>query len=626
MSTRADMSATLQDPDSRSVRPARNMSIAIIGPHIGRRGVVAKAVSSAEGRTVREFATYPDKVTELPRLLAQNFDVVMIDLDSDQNYALQLVQEVAATGTANVIVYSQRNDPTLGMISTHAGATDFLPIPADSPGEEGLNPPPVPERPAAVARPVEMRTPTRVPESAFAKEGNGQVRPQPVAAPRPVIQPSNPVPQVPSPVRPVISAGVKAPEVAPRPVAAPEPVQRVMTEPRPVPQSPAATRPAVVPEHVQRTIAEPRPIAPQAPAPRPSVQVPIQQSPVQPAAPRPPQNFVPAPVAPAPPPVPKPVASAAPTIPTVAPTPAPEPKPESAPEVAPAAQSGIQSDADILELFKYGKGQAQAKDFKDPDELPPTNSKKWVFISLGAVVVIAAVIVAVLLRPQHAKTQAAPAAPQVESGSLSTQATSASSALTPAPTSAVTAPETPIAKPSPTVPLVVDQSEQANNHPAAPISSEMMDAQLSAQSKISRDIKRVSAAEEAPPSSGLAPVSMDSGGGVKDATLGGFGKVNVVPVVSQVSAGVAEGMAIHKTPPVYPKIAKDSRVSGTVVLAATINRSGLLENVRVISGSQMLRVAAVEAVKTWRYRPYMLNNQPVAVQTTINVVFSLGKE
>jgi len=620
MSTRADMSATLQDPDSRSVRPARNISIAIIGPHIGRRGVVAKAVSSAEGRTVREFATYPDKVTELPRLLAQGFDVVMIDLDSDQNYALQLVQEVASTSSANVIVYSSRNDPTLGMISSHAGATDFLPIPADSSEEEGFNPPPAPERPA-IARPVEMRPPARVPENTFPKDGNGQVRPQPIAAPRPAVQPSSPISQVPAPVRPVIPASVKSPEVAPRPVAAPEPMQRAIAEPRPVapPQNPAP-RPAVTPEPMQRAMAEPRPGMPQAPAPR----LPV-QSPVQTAVPRSPQNFVQAPASPAaPPPAPKPVAIAAPTLPAVASTPVLEPTPRNAPEVTLAAPSGIQSDADILELFKYGKGQAQAKDFKDPDELPPSNSKKWVFISLGSIVVIAAVVAFLFLRSQHVKTPAAPIAPQVESGSLTTQATSTSSASAPAQTSAVPASEPTIAKPSPTVPLVVNPAQQATNQ-SAPVSSEMMDAQLSAQSKISKDIKSVSPAEE-PPASGLTPVSMDNGGGVKDASLGGFGKVNVVPVVSQVSAGVAEGMAIHKTPPVYPKIAKDSRVGGTVVLAATINRSGLLENVRVISGSQMLRGAAVEAVKTWRYRPYMLNNQPVAVQTTINVVFSLGKE
>jgi protein TonB len=152
----------------------------------------------------------------------------------------------------------------------------------------------------------------------------------------------------------------------------------------------------------------------------------------------------------------------------------------------------------------------------------------------------------------------------------------------------------------------------------------MMDAQLAAKSRISSDIKKASPADEPP--AGMAPVSIDTSSAVPNANLGDFGKVKVVPIVSSVSAGVAEGMAIHKNPPIYPKIAKDSHVSGTVVLGATINRSGLLENVHVISGSQMLRGAAVDAVRTWRYRPYLLNNQPVAVQTTINVVFSLGKE
>jgi len=612
MSTRADMSATLQDPDSRSVRPARNISIAIIGPHIGRRGVVAKAVSSTEGRTVREFAAYPDKTTELPRLLAQGFDVVMIDLDSDQNHALQLVQEVASTSSANVIVYSSRNDPTLGMISTHAGATDFLPIPGDSSGEEGPNPQPVPERPP-LARPVEMRPPARVPENVFPKEGSGQVRTQQVVAPRPTVQPSSTIPQVPAPVRATVPAGIKTPEVAPRPAVAPEPVQRAMAEPRPIPQQTPAPRPVAVPEPVQRAMTESRPVPLQSPAPRPSI-----QSPIQTAASRPSQSAV---QSPAPPPILKPAASAVPAVPSIAASPVPEPTLQSAPAVTTAEPGGIQSDADILELFKYGKGQAQAKDFKDPDELPPSKSKKWVFISLGSIVVIAVVVALIFLRPQHAKTPAAQSARAAESGSVA-QAASTFSAS--APTPAVPAPDPTIAKPSPTVPQVVEQAPQATDHP---VSSEMMDAQLSAQSKISGDIKKAVASEE-PPSGGLAPVTMDvdNGGGVKDASLGGFGKVSVVPVVSQVSAGVAEGMAIHKTPPLYPKIAKDSHVSGTVVLAATINRSGLIENVRVISGSQMLRSAAVEAVKTWRYRPYMLNNQPVAVQTTINVVFTLGKE
>jgi protein TonB len=149
----------------------------------------------------------------------------------------------------------------------------------------------------------------------------------------------------------------------------------------------------------------------------------------------------------------------------------------------------------------------------------------------------------------------------------------------------------------------------------------MMDAQLSAPSRISKDVK--SASDDEPPPSGLTPVAIDNGS-VPGAVFGGGSNVKVVAQVSAISAGVAEGMLIHKTEPVYPKIAKDSHVSGTVVLKATITKTGTIEGPRVISGPRMLGQAALDAVRTWRYRPYMLDNQPVAVETTISVVFSLG--
>jgi periplasmic protein TonB len=611
------MSATLQDPDSRATRSTRNVSIALIGPHIGRRSVVAKAVSGAEGRTIREFATYPDKVSELPRLLAQNFDVVMIDLDSDQNYALQLVQEIAATGTVNVIVYSSRNDPTLGMISTHAGASDFLPIPADPSEEDGPGPQHVPER-AAPPRPVEVRPEHRAPENAHLKDETERAWQQQPSAPRPNVQPSNGNHQNVAQVRSAAPAGVRAPEAAPRPTIVPEPTPRAVPEPRPVP--PQASVQAPVQRPVQSPIQNPiqRPV--QSPI-QSAVQRPI-QSPTQNAVQRPVQDSVQSPAqspvqsaaqSPVQSPVQRPAAG---PVQTPAPIPAPSVDQQSTPAAAPRTPGAIQTDADVLELFKYGKGQV--KEIKDPDELPPTNSKKWVFISAGAIVVLAVAAVLVFVLPLHQKTQVVPSMPQVASQPVIPAATT--------PTDTVPVAGQAIPKPSPTVPLVASPVGQpAETTPKAnPVSSDMMDAQLSAQARISSDIKKA-APEEEPPAGG-APVSMDSSGSVPGANFGGFNKVNVVPIVSQVSAGVAEGMAIHKTAPLYPKIAKDSHMSGTVVLGATINRSGMLENVHVISGSQMLRGAAVDAVRTWRYRPYMLNNQPVAVQTTINVVFSLGKE
>ena len=65
-------------------------------------------------------------------------------------------------------------------------------------------------------------------------------------------------------------------------------------------------------------------------------------------------------------------------------------------------------------------------------------------------------------------------------------------------------------------------------------------------------------------------------------------------------------------------------MQGTVVLQATISKSGTIENLRVISGPAMLQEAARDAVMTWRYKPYLLNNEPVEVDTTVNVIFTLG--
>ena len=96
------------------------------------------------------------------------------------------------------------------------------------------------------------------------------------------------------------------------------------------------------------------------------------------------------------------------------------------------------------------------------------------------------------------------------------------------------------------------------------------------------------------------------------------------PKKINISGGVAQGMLLQKVTPVYPPIAKAARVQGTVVLEAQISKSGSIENLKVISGPAMLQQAAIEAVKQWRYRPYLLNNEPVEVETTVNVIFSLG--
>ena len=161
------------------------------------------------------------------------------------------------------------------------------------------------------------------------------------------------------------------------------------------------------------------------------------------------------------------------------------------------------------------------------------------------------------------------------------------------------------------------------------VQSEMMNNQLTAPTRIPHDIKMV-AEKEAPPSSNFGVAGMEGLGGAGSGALGSvFGdngpKVKAAaPKKVNISAGVMVGMLLQKTMPVYPPIAKAARVSGTVVLQATISKTGLIENLRVLSGPAMLQQAALDAVKSWRYRPYLLNNEPVEVETTVNVIFTLG--
>jgi len=92
----------------------------------------------------------------------------------------------------------------------------------------------------------------------------------------------------------------------------------------------------------------------------------------------------------------------------------------------------------------------------------------------------------------------------------------------------------------------------------------------------------------------------------------------------RVSRGVSEGMLLTQIRPVYPAIARMAGVQGAVVLEAAISKAGRIESLHAVSGPEMLRKAALDAVAPARYRPYLLNGEPTEVQTTITVVFTLG--
>jgi TonB family protein len=95
------------------------------------------------------------------------------------------------------------------------------------------------------------------------------------------------------------------------------------------------------------------------------------------------------------------------------------------------------------------------------------------------------------------------------------------------------------------------------------------------------------------------------------------------PTRIRVSSGVMHGLLIHKVVPSYPSQALQVHLQGTVVLKAVISKEGTIEALQVISGDPLLTRAAIDAVKQWRYRPYILNGEPVEVDTTVEVGFWL---
>lgn len=86
-----------------------------------------------------------------------------------------------------------------------------------------------------------------------------------------------------------------------------------------------------------------------------------------------------------------------------------------------------------------------------------------------------------------------------------------------------------------------------------------------------------------------------------------------------------EGNLIRKVEPEYPALAKQMRLEGTVVLKAVISPSGTVEKLEVQHGHPVLARAAIEAVRQWRYRPYLLNREPIEVETEITVKFLLSR-
>lgn len=174
--------------------------------------------------------------------------------------------------------------------------------------------------------------------------------------------------------------------------------------------------------------------------------------------------------------------------------------------------------------------------------------------------------------------------------------------------------------------------------PAAPVhivrqvQTDIVNGQLRTPTKIPQKVQMIKEDAAPPPMSGvMGGVAGGIPGGQAGGVIGGIISSTHVeaphvaaPQKVRVSSGVSSGNLIHKVTPTYPPIARTAHVSGNVILEAEISKTGDVVNLHVISGPPLLQNAAIEAVKQWKYRPYLLNGEAVAVETQVTVIFTLG--
>jgi periplasmic protein TonB len=171
----------------------------------------------------------------------------------------------------------------------------------------------------------------------------------------------------------------------------------------------------------------------------------------------------------------------------------------------------------------------------------------------------------------------------------------------------------------------------AEVHIVKRVQTDIVNGQLRTPTKIPKKVEMIKEEEAPPPMTAGVVGGVPGGvpGGSMNGVMGGIiGNTALIPKVAvqriRVSSGVTQGMVIKRVEPVYPAIAKTARVQGTVLLQAVIGKDGTIQNLHVVSGHPLLQGAAMEAVKQWRYKPYILNGEPVEVDTQVEVHFTLA--
>jgi protein TonB len=306
-------------------------------------------------------------------------------------------------------------------------------------------------------------------------------------------------------------------------------------------------------------------------------------------------------------------------------------------EAAPRESSGFVGSAPT---FSFGGANAPAES---------SGAGKKLLVGVAAVVILAA---AAYVGWSHFQRRA----PEPETAQTETTAAPATTSPVPKPSTTQHQPAVPAPKPSASLPSSQNGPSTAKSHasgnsdsaadasgsPSAPSSTK-------SSSSPSSDVSKTADADEAAAEpivvkAGKSPLVHNKAGAV-DAPepsiigiatagasapppdLGSTSEIAPKPMLQSlnVSQGVSRGLLFKKVQPVYPRTALSMRIEGSVELMATISKTGDIASVKVLSGDSHLTTAATEAVKQWKYKPYLLNGEPVEIQTQVTINFKLPK-
>ncbi|MGA8502903.1 MAG: TonB family protein [Candidatus Sulfotelmatobacter sp.] len=590
----------------------------------------ARAVTQVLGEL--DFTVIPctEPFGAVKKLMGEHFDAVVVDCDNEQN--------------ATLLFKSARNTPSnqsslaVAVVEGQAGVAKAFRIGANLVLTKPIN--------------VEQAKGTlRVARGLLRKNEAGKPAAPATPAAATTVKPVKPVPAPPKPVSPApVTAAPNSRVVAARPAAPVQPLVNAAKASIPAQKPPQPKVVASIPTEISESDADILEISDEVASPSiaaPEAKIAASQ----------PANLSPASSAG--------VGSGA----ASAPAPARETKSSIATEFKSSTvtpESSTEKVADLsVDTCTSDGASAPAPAFTfggnvGSDDKPSSGGSKKTLLIVAAVVLIAAGGYALWMQWVRSSGAATPftqaAVPTVKTPAVRPVAPSAAPAANPyatasAPSSVPSStPDTEVVAPQPTGAAKTssnsdasdeDDAEKAPTHPgkanpkansakvSAPTADEAPAKTVAEQAiVIKNDLSQKPAAKPAAtpdaPAPSMTGIAAGDGGGALPNLMGGESNAPA-PVLGtlNVSQGVSRGLLVKKTAPVYPASAMQMHTEGVVELVATISKSGDISAVKVASGNPQLARAAVDAVKQWKYKPYLLNGEPVEIQTQVTVNFKL---